>query len=180
MTTPPLAPLRSLSEFALHAAAYSAFGAIPVGRLRGGRVIALVAASAAFGAVGTYLGLQARARARTALPDGWMPWTPQAQTAPSVPALTARGGAGPRGGEGRRGLLRRLAVAAVAGTMSGAATAVGVAVDRRMEAFFADRGVRHPRLAVGLSQGIGYAGLIALLPAVVNAKENPGNHEGHG
>lgn len=66
------------------------------------------------------------------------------------------------------------------GTMSGAATAIGVAADRRMEAFFTDRGVRHPRLAVGLSQGLGYAGLIALIVAVVDAREDPGSHEDDG
>lgn len=176
MPTPALAPLRPLSQFARDAAAYSAFGAIPVGRLHGGQVMALVAASAAVGAAGTFLGLQARARARTATPDGWMPWTPHAQAAPAVPTETAGDGARPRSGEDRRALLRRSAVAAVGGTMSGGATAIGVAADRRMEAFFADRGVRYPRLAVGLSQGIGYAGLIALIAAVVDAREDPGNH----
>lgn len=175
MRTPSLASLRPLSQFARDAAAYSAFGAIPVGRLHGRQALALVAASAALGAAGTFLGLRAAARARTAAPDGWMPWTPHGQAALAGPAKTEGDGAKPPGGEDRRALVRRAAITAVAGTMSGGATAIGVAADKRMEAFFTDRGARHPRLAVGLSQGIGYAGLIALIAAVVDARENPGN-----
>lgn len=175
MRTPTLATLRPLSEFARDAAAYTAFGAIPVGRLHGRQALALVAASAAVAAAGTFLGLRASEKARTAAPDGWMPWTLQGQAAPAVPAETAGDGARLRSGEDRRVLLRRSAIAAVAGTVSGGATAIGVAADRRMEAFFTDRGARYPRLAVGLSQGIGYAGLIALIGAAVDARENPEN-----
>lgn len=175
MPTPALAPLRPLSHFARDVAAYSALGSIPVGRLHGGPARAYVAASAALGAAGTFLGLQAHARERTATSDGWMPWTAHAQAAPAVPTETAGDGAKSRSGEDRRALLRRSVIAAVAGTMSGGATALGVAADRRMEAFFTDRGARYPRLAVGLSQGIGYAALIALIGAVVDARENPGS-----
>ncbi|WP_193106724.1 hypothetical protein [Brachybacterium sp. FME24] len=175
MPTPALVPLRSLSQFALDAAVSSAFGAIPVGRLHGRQVVAWVAASATVGAAATFLGLQARARARTAIPDGWKPWTPQGQAASALPVGTVGDGTRPRGGEDRRALLRRSAVAVAGGTLSGCATAFGVALDRRMEAFFTDRGVRHPRLAVGLSQGIGYAGLVALVAAVVEAREDPEN-----
>ena len=177
MPTLALAPLRPLSQFARDAAAYSAFGAIPVGRLHGRQALALVAASAALGG-GTFLGLRAAARARTAAPDGWMPWAAYAQAAPAVPAETAGDAATSRKGEDLRTLLRRSAIAAVAGTVSGGATVIGVLADRRMEAFFTDRGARHPRLAVGLSQGIGYAGLFALLEAVVDAQESPGSPGG--
>lgn len=176
MPTPSLTSLRPLAHFARDAATYSAVGAIPVGRLRGGQVVAFVAASASLGAAGTFLGLRAAARARTTAPDGWMPWTPQGQAAPASPAQTEGDGAKPSSEEDRQALLRRTALAVVAGTMSGTATAIGVAVDRRLEAFFTDRGVRHPRLAVGLGQGLGYAGLIALIGAVVDAREDPGHY----
>lgn len=178
MSTLSLASLRPLARFSRDAAASSAFGAIPVGRLHGRQALALVAASAALGAAGTFLGLRAAARARTAAPDGWMPWAAHAQAAPAVPAETAGDAATSRKGEDLRTLLRRSAIAAVAGTVSGGATAIGVLADRRMEAFFTDRGARHPRLAVGLSQGIGYAGLFALLEAVVDAQESPGSPGG--
>ena len=175
MPTRSLASLRPLAQFARDAAASSAFAAIPVGRLHGRQALALVAASAAVGAAGTFLGLRARARERTAAPDGWMPWAAHAQAAQAVPAETAGDGATSRKDVDLRTLLQRSAIAAVAGTVSGGATAIGVLADRRMEAFFTDRGARHPRLAVGLSQGIGYAGLIALIGAAVDARENPGS-----
>lgn len=176
MPTISFAPLRPLSQFARDAAAYSAVSAIPVGRLRGRQVMALVGVSAAVAAVGTFLGLQAAARARRAAPDGWMPWAAHAQTAPTVPPEAAGDRARSRSGEDRRALMRRAAIAAAAGAMSGTAAAIGVAVDRKMEAFFTGRGARHPRLAVGLSQGLGYAGLIALITATVDAGEDPGHH----
>lgn len=162
MPTLPRLPLPALSEFARDAALHSAYAAIPFGRLRGRQVTALVTASAALGAAATLLGLRAGARARAAGPDGWMPWTPQGQGAP---AATTGGGRGPRSGEDRRALLRRSVIAAVAGTVAGAASAVEVVVDRRMEDFVIARGARHPRLVVGLSRGIAYAGLISLLTA---------------
>lgn len=169
--TPSSAMLRPLSRFALDAAMYSAYGALPFGRLRGRQVLALVAGSAALGAAGTFLGLRAHARARAATPEGWMPWTVQARAAAGAGA-----GAGARapGGQDHRALLRTAAIAAAAGTIAGAATAVEVAVDRRMEAFFTVRGARRPRLAVGLSQGVGYAALIALAGAAAGARKDPG------
>ncbi|MGP9843599.1 hypothetical protein [Brachybacterium sp. 107] len=180
MPTRSLAFLRPLAQFARDAATSSAFAAIPVGRLHGRQVMALVAASASLAAAGTFLGLRAAARARTAAPDGWMPWTPHGQAAPTDSAKTEGDGAKPLGVADRRALVRRAAIAAASGTMSGTATAVGVVVDRRLESFFTDRGVRHARLAVGLSQGIGYAGLIALIAAVVDAREDPGSHGNSG
>lgn len=164
-------PLRPFPQFVLDTAAYSAFGAIPVGRLRGRHAVAVVAASAAVGAIGTFLALHTRGRARRTAVDGWMPWTPQGRTESPDPTVTAGEVAEPRSREDRRQILRASAVAVVAGGLSGGATALGIAADRRMEAFFTNRGVQHPRLSVGLSQGLGYAALTNLIAAAVNSRE---------
>ena len=108
------------------------------------------------GAAGTFLGLRAAARARTAAPDGWMPWDAHAQAAPAVPAETAGDAATSRKGAGPPdAFLRRSAIAAVAGTVSGGATAIGSAGGQ------AHGGVLHgsgctasaARSDIGMSQG---------------------------
>ncbi|MFC7455645.1 hypothetical protein ACFQS2_00430 [Brachybacterium sp. GCM10030267] len=166
MRTSNSVKLGPLAQLALDVAMYSAVGAIPVGRLYGRQVMVLVSASAIASAAGTYLALRALARARTTTPDGWMPWTPHA-----APAATGDDGGRPRGREDRAVLFRRAAVAAVAGTVSAGVTAIGVAVDRRAERFFTNRGVRHPRLAVGLSQGVCFGVLTNVAVAIADSSD---------
>lgn len=162
-----------LARFARDVALYSAFGAIPVGRLRDGHVVAVIAASSAIGGAATYFGLRDRARARAATPDGWMPWTPHAQTTPDASEEVDDSAADSRHDQRRREVLLKLAVAAAVGSMCGGTTLIGIGVDRRLESFFANRGVRRRRLAVGLSQGLGYAALTAAIESMMDAPDSP-------
>lgn len=162
-----------LTRFTRDVALYSAFGAIPVGRLRDGHVVAVVAASSAIGGAATYFGLRARARVRAATPDGWMPWTPHAQSTSDASEEVDESAADSRHDERRREVLLRLGVAAAVGAICGGTTLIGIGVDRRLERFFANRGVRRRRLAVGLSQGLGYAALTAAIEAMVDAPDSP-------
>ncbi|MFC7376680.1 hypothetical protein ACFQRD_15530 [Brachybacterium sp. GCM10030268] len=158
--------LSPLAQLTLDVAMYSAVGALPVGRLHGRQVLLLVTASAVASAAGTYLALRALERARTTTPDGWMPWTPHA-----APGATGGDGGRPRGREDRAILFRRAAIAAVAGTVSAGVTAIGVAADRRAERFFTNRGARHPRLAVGLSQGVCFGVLTNVAVAIADSRD---------